>query len=527
MASIGILVVDDSVVIRRMVATVLGDDPEIDVVGTASNGRIALEKIEQLHPDIIILDVEMPVMDGLATLRALRPLYPTLPVVMFSTSTERGAMATLDALAAGATDYVTKPSNAGSVLASIDRVRLDLIPKIKALVGATRARATPTTVRPPVQPPATAASVAAAPVTPRSRRCLGDRLLDRWPRRAIVDRGGACRAILAVPVVVVQHMPALFTRLFAERLDRSSSAHACAKPATARCCRDGPHLRRAGRAAPHRASRRHRREDPTDQGATGELLPAFGRRDVPIGRVHVWWRRTRVRVDRHGSRRRHGRRPHPRRRRTHRRPRRGKLGRVGHARRCRRGRPRRRSRAAQPDGRDVEGGRRQLVGAAGAPRVLRASAPLAVAPAPAVAARWCAPIRRHAVTTISAGTFTFVADLVKQQAAIVLGPGKEYLVESRLMPLAREAGLDDVSALVARLQSAAGRSAAPSDRRSDDDERDVILPRSRPVQRVVAGHLARAVQGTCIDASTLDLVGRMLERAGALQHCDVRCSTTR
>jgi two-component system, chemotaxis family, protein-glutamate methylesterase/glutaminase len=226
-ASIGILVVDDSVVIRRMVATVLGDDPEIDVVGTASNGRIALEKVGQLHPDIIILDVEMPVMDGLATLRALRPLYPTLPVVMFSTSTERGAMATLDALAAGATDYVTKPSNLGSVAASIDRVRLDLIPKIKALVGATRARATPTTVRPPVQPAHT--PPAAAPAQPLR--------LDRVDVVAIGCSTGGPDALssivsalprdLAVPVLVVPHMPALFARLFAERLDRSSPLTVC------------------------------------------------------------------------------------------------------------------------------------------------------------------------------------------------------------------------------------------------------------------------------------------------------------
>ena len=218
MASIGILVVDDSVVIRRMVSTVLGDDPEIDVVGTASNGRIALEKIEQLHPDIIILDVEMPVMDGLATLRALRPLYPTLPVVMFSTSTERGAMATLDALAAGATDYVTKPSNAGSVLASIDRVRLDLIPKIKALVGAARARATPTIVRQPAQPPAAPAVVQHVRLDRVDVMAIGCSTGGPDALSAIV---GALPSDLAVPVLVVQHMPALFTRLFAERLDRS------------------------------------------------------------------------------------------------------------------------------------------------------------------------------------------------------------------------------------------------------------------------------------------------------------------
>jgi two-component system, chemotaxis family, protein-glutamate methylesterase/glutaminase len=211
-ASIGVLVVDDSVVIRRMLATVLDGDPEIEVVGTASNGRIALEKLAQLRPDILILDVEMPVMDGLATLRALRVTHPTLPVVMFSALTERGAMATLDALAAGATDYVTKPSHAGSVAASIDHVRLELIPKIKGLVRAHRGRKT----------------LAAAPrVLPVVRPLRQDRV-DVIAVGCSTGGPDALTAIvsrlpkdLAVPLVVVQHMPPLFTRLFAERLDRS------------------------------------------------------------------------------------------------------------------------------------------------------------------------------------------------------------------------------------------------------------------------------------------------------------------
>src|ERR1019366_2224446 len=118
-AGIGVLVVDDSVVIRRIVSSVLDSDPDITVVGTAANGRIALDKLDALRPDIVILDVEMPVMDGLATLRELRRTHPTLPVVMFSTVTERGAMATLDALAARATDYVTKPTHAPSSTASL------------------------------------------------------------------------------------------------------------------------------------------------------------------------------------------------------------------------------------------------------------------------------------------------------------------------------------------------------------------------------------------------------------------------
>jgi len=111
MAPIRILIVDDSVVIRRLLSDTLSGDPALEVVATASDGRIALTKISQLKPDLITLDIEMPVMDGLEALREIRKLYPRLPVIMFSTLTERGAAATLDALSLGASDYATKPSN--------------------------------------------------------------------------------------------------------------------------------------------------------------------------------------------------------------------------------------------------------------------------------------------------------------------------------------------------------------------------------------------------------------------------------
>src|SRR4051794_36267922 len=93
-----VLVVDDAVVFRRLVAEELNRDPALEVVGTAANGRLALAKMPQLNPDLVILDVEMPEMDGLATLAELRKAYPRLPVIMFSALTERGAEATLDAL---------------------------------------------------------------------------------------------------------------------------------------------------------------------------------------------------------------------------------------------------------------------------------------------------------------------------------------------------------------------------------------------------------------------------------------------
>ena len=134
MTPIAVLIVDDSVVVRRIMTNVLSSDPEVRVVGTAASGRSALEKIEQLAPDIMILDIEMPEMDGLETLRHLRRLHPRLPVIMFSTLTERAAAATFEALSLGARDYVTKPANAASAGAAVEAVRSQLLPKIKALV---------------------------------------------------------------------------------------------------------------------------------------------------------------------------------------------------------------------------------------------------------------------------------------------------------------------------------------------------------------------------------------------------------
>ncbi len=130
-----VLVVDDAVVVRRMLTDVLSAEADIEVSGVAANGKIALQKIAQGLPDVVTLDVEMPEMDGLATLREIRKTWPKLPVIMFSTLTERGAAATLDALALGASDYVTKPANVGSVTAAIAKIREELVPKVRALAG--------------------------------------------------------------------------------------------------------------------------------------------------------------------------------------------------------------------------------------------------------------------------------------------------------------------------------------------------------------------------------------------------------
>ncbi|WP_188037679.1 response regulator, partial [Actinotalea sp. JY-7885] len=135
MTPIRVLVVDDSVVVRRLVTDVLQQDPQIEVVGVAANGQIAVAKVEQLRPDVVTMDLEMPVMDGVEAVRTLRRAGHRMPIIMFSTLTERGAVATLDALAAGATDYVAKPANVGSVQASLAQVATELIPRIRAFAA--------------------------------------------------------------------------------------------------------------------------------------------------------------------------------------------------------------------------------------------------------------------------------------------------------------------------------------------------------------------------------------------------------
>ena len=221
MPPISVLVVDDSVVVRRLVTLALEDHEDIEVVGVAANGQIALGKVDQLRPDVVTMDIEMPVMDGIATVRALRKAGHRMPVIMFSTLTERGAAATLDALAAGATDYVTKPSGHGSIGEAVARVANDLVPRIIALAGPHRAAALParraTTARAAGRP---TAAVKLLPFPDRGtvRAVMigsstgGPEALSR------VLRGLA--APLPVPVVVVQHMPPVFTRQLAARLDR-------------------------------------------------------------------------------------------------------------------------------------------------------------------------------------------------------------------------------------------------------------------------------------------------------------------
>lgn len=222
MKPLRILVVDDSVVIRKLLSDTLSKEARFEVVGTAGDGRIALAKISQLHPDLVTLDIEMPVMNGLETLAEIRKTDHRIPIIMFSTLTERGAVATLEALSLGASDYATKPSNTGSPAVAIEQIRAELIPKIKALCAAQFGRDTNFSVAPSKTVNAPATHLAAHLRKPGRRIEIVAIGTSTGGPNALARVIPLVPKSFPVPIVVVQHMPAVFTRSLAERLANSS-----------------------------------------------------------------------------------------------------------------------------------------------------------------------------------------------------------------------------------------------------------------------------------------------------------------
>ena len=210
------IVVDDSAVFRHLVVRTLEQDSSIAVVASAPNGAVALEKIAKLNPDVVSLDLEMPEMDGLETLRRIRPDFPQIRVVMFSSYIERGASATFEALSLGADDYVTKTGSDDSTVS----LRDSLLPKIKQFFlfsGETS------------DAPFSEKNLQSTPLF-KPNKWTG---LTERPRVILIGVStGGPDALVAVlpqipadfdlPILTVQHMPPLFTRFLGDRLRETS-----------------------------------------------------------------------------------------------------------------------------------------------------------------------------------------------------------------------------------------------------------------------------------------------------------------
>ena len=210
MAPIRVLIVDDSLVVRRLLRETLASCAEVEVADIAGSGEIALAKIPLLKPDVVTLDIEMRGLDGIRTLTQIHKRYPTLPVIMCSTVTERAAAVTLEALSLGASDYVTIPRSKELPAGTAAQMRHDLIEKVLSFGRRSNG---PVELPPPVAVPrmripceASILAIGASTGGPNALAQIIPSLPKDFP----------------IPVVVVQHMPPLFTRFLAERLDSQS-----------------------------------------------------------------------------------------------------------------------------------------------------------------------------------------------------------------------------------------------------------------------------------------------------------------
>ena len=229
MKKIKVLIIDDSALVRQVLTEIFSSDREIEVVGAAQDPYIAREKIKQLNPDVLTLDVEMPRMDGVTFLRNLMRLHP-LPVVMISSLTEKGADITLEALALGAVDFVSKPKI--DIAEGLDDYAQDIIAKVKAAAGVKVKALSEQRVKSSIDP-----------LTNKSREKLSaDVILDKFEGKkrfkttdkiiAIGASTGGTEAIRELlenlpadtpGIVISQHIPAAFSAPFAVRVDKASA----------------------------------------------------------------------------------------------------------------------------------------------------------------------------------------------------------------------------------------------------------------------------------------------------------------
>ena len=210
------LLADDSVSVRQLLVEALSHQNGIEVVGAVENGKELLDIVDSLNPDVVVLDVEMPVMDGLDTLRHLRERHSQLPVLMYSSLTTRGGKATLEALALGANDFVPKPTSAKDVFEAVSYIEKEVVPKVR--YWSSQNRRDEASQSKPVNSKNNV-SLPSVPQKPIEIVAIGS---STGGPNALADLLSRLPADFDLPILVAQHMPKLFTKPLAERLDKLS-----------------------------------------------------------------------------------------------------------------------------------------------------------------------------------------------------------------------------------------------------------------------------------------------------------------
>lgn len=213
-----VLVVDDSPFMRKLISDLIESDPSLQVIGLAKDGFEAVEMVRRLNPDVVTLDVEMPGMNGLETLKQILQTHP-VPVLMFSAQTEKGAQVTIEALEIGAVDFIHKPTG----ILSLERVKAELLHKLKTAAQVKVRRPTAQALQAPASDKAPATGRGITPARVIARKRTFDHLF------AIGTSTGGPKALQTVltalpkefpyPILIVQHMPPKFTHSLARRLD--------------------------------------------------------------------------------------------------------------------------------------------------------------------------------------------------------------------------------------------------------------------------------------------------------------------
>ena len=225
-----VLVVDDTILYRKVIGDILKSEDDIEVVGTANNGKIAISRIESLQPDLLTLDIEMPVCNGLEVLEYLHRNHPQIGAIMLSSLTRKGGDMTIKALELGAFDFIPKPEG-GSMAENQAFIKKDLISKVKAYARRHSIKSIltkrPQTAPGKIEPPITRTMVATVKTTPAKRRSRPSTIIaigiSTGGPNALTRMLPMLTAPIGVPIVIVQHMPPLFTKSLADNLNHKCS----------------------------------------------------------------------------------------------------------------------------------------------------------------------------------------------------------------------------------------------------------------------------------------------------------------